>query len=454
LFGVTHFRDNVKCVTSSWNAAVNELSFDSACDVVGDLHAARRVMLLQELDVVAHLSSSGEPSLHDFLCLHLGLTSREAKEYVVIANALVSLPLVREAFRNGELNWAKLVLVVQLAELPEDDERFAEEAPAMSVNQLKVLLRRKKAGDVSAAERAHRERSVSFHHDDEKQETRFNGALPLDLGIAIEKLLQARADSYSTDPITGEYPQPPQAMIDALCDILFGDAAPRADLLIDLEVGALAGDGKADLEGHTLNRETLQRLACDGSARASFIDEKGLPVALGRKSRLFPSWLSRQILHRDRGCRFPGCGSIRWLHDHHMAGWEDDHGNTDYDNGIKLCGTHHRHAHEGGWKLRGNPDQELQFIRPDGKVFKGRPPKPTDKLITRIEDMATALVERVIQERRDLEDLREIEREEQEAQWREAQERREREREELRERERQAHDARIAASPGWGDPAA
>ena len=68
--------------------------------------------------------------------------------------------------------------------------------------------------------------------------------------------------------------------------------------------------------------------------------------------------------------------------------------------------------------------------------------------------MATTLVERVIQERRDLEDLREIEREEQEAQWREAQERREREREELRERERQAYEKQLAESPGWGDPAA
>jgi hypothetical protein len=411
-------------------------------------------MLLQELDVVAHLSSSGEPSLHDFLCLHLGLTSREAKEWVLVASALPSLPLVREAFRNGELNWAKLALLVQLVDGPEDDERFAEEAPAMSVNQLKVLLRRKKAGDVSAAESAHRERSISFHHDDEKQRTKVEILVPIDVGIAMEKQTQARADSYGKDPLTGEYPSVQHAMVDAFCEEFCGNDAPRADLLIDLEVGALAGDGKADLEGHTLNRETLQRLACDGSARASFIDEKGLPIALGRKIRLFPSWLSRQILHRDRGCRFPGCGSIRWLHDHHMAEWEDDHGNTDYDNGIKLCGTHHRYAHEGGWKLRGNPDDELHFIRPDGKVFTGRPPKPTDKLITRIEDMATTLVERVIQERRDLEDLREIEREEQEAQWREAQERREREREELRDRERQAYEKQLAESPGWGDPAA
>jgi hypothetical protein len=444
--------------SSSWSIAVQELSFDSACDVVGDLHAARRVMLLQELDVVAHLSSSGEPSLHDFLCLHLGLTSREAKEYILIANALPSLPFVREAFRNGELHWAKLALIMQLAQSPDDDERFASEGPILSINQLNVLLQRKKSGDVNKAERVYKERSISFRHNDEQQRTKIDVTLPLDLGIAIEKQLQARAGSYGADPITGEYPHPQQAMVDALCDVFFGNAAPRADLLVDLEPAALAGNGKADLEGHTLNRQTLQRLACDGSARASFIDEKGLPVALGRKSRLFPPWLSRQILHRDRGCRFTGCGSIRWLHDHHLQEWNDDHGNTDYNNGIKLCGSHHRYLHEGGWKVRGNPDDALRFIRPDGKVFTGRAPEPSGALIVKLEQRATQFVERAVQERRDLEDLREIEREEQETQWREARERREREREQAEAQRASEYEAPLrqhhAMRDSWGNPAA
>src|SRR4051794_38383050 len=96
---------------SSWSTAVNELSFDSACDVLGDLHNVEVLTRLQQLDVLAHLISLEEPSLHDYLSLHLGLTHKEAKDWVLVAGTLPSLPLVREAFRNGELNWAKLVVV-------------------------------------------------------------------------------------------------------------------------------------------------------------------------------------------------------------------------------------------------------------------------------------------------------------------------------------------------------
>ncbi len=81
-----------------------------------------------------------------------------------------------------------------------------------------------------------------------------------------------------------------------------------------------------------------------------------------------------QNRHRDQGCRFPGCERTRWTHSHHRIDWAQG-GPTDLDNLITLCPHHHRLAHEGGWTIEGNPDEELRFVRPDGRAF-GHDPAP------------------------------------------------------------------------------
>ena len=81
-----------------------------------------------------------------------------------------------------------------------------------------------------------------------------------------------------------------------------------------------------------------------------------------------------QNRHRDQGCRFPGCERTRWTHSHHRIHWAQG-GPTDLDNLITLCPHHHRLAHEGGWTIEGNPDEELRFVRPDGRAF-GHDPAP------------------------------------------------------------------------------
>jgi hypothetical protein len=311
------------------------------------------------------------------------------------------------------------------------------------------MLARKKAGDVTRIQRAQAERSVRFYHYDKDQCTKLVASFPLDIGLALEKQVQQRADSLGIDTECGTYLSPDQAMADGLCALVFGQRGPRAELLVDLEPSALVGEGKADLQGHTISLQTLQRLACDGSLRPSFLDDRGLPVSLGRRSRLFPPWLSRQIAHRDRGCRFPGCASTRWLHDHHLLEWDADHGPTDYDNGIQLCGTHHRYVHEGGWKIRGNPEHALAFIRADGRVFDGHASAISSRLSDRVLSLATKAVERVRAEHQAQQALRDeafeerlITRElEHQAQQAERQQR----------RQWQAEHQGVA-SAAWGDP--
>ena len=76
--------------------------------------------------------------------------------------------------------------------------------------------------------------------------------------------------------------------------------------------------------------------------------------------------------HRDRGCRFPGCG-VRFGQGHHIRRWALD-GPTTLSNLALLCRSHHRAVHEEGYQVERQPDGELQFRRPDGWLLPAVPP--------------------------------------------------------------------------------
>jgi hypothetical protein len=111
--------------------------------------------------------------------------------------------------------------------------------------------------------------------------------------------------------------------------------------------------------------ETARRLACDASL-VRLLERDGQPLRIGRKTRAVPPALRRALNARDRGCRFPGCGSRRFLDAHHIEHWVDG-GATDLDNLLQLCGHHHRLLHEGGYRITRGPGGRLRFHRRDGR---------------------------------------------------------------------------------------
>ncbi|MGD2122586.1 MAG: HNH endonuclease signature motif containing protein, partial [Gemmatimonadota bacterium] len=69
---------------------------------------------------------------------------------------------------------------------------------------------------------------------------------------------------------------------------------------------------------------------------------------------------------RDRGCRFPGCGS-RFTEGHHVVHWADG-GETSLANTLLLCRYHHRLVHEGRWRIRWMNAGRPEFLAPQGGV--------------------------------------------------------------------------------------
>ena len=79
--------------------------------------------------------------------------------------------------------------------------------------------------------------------------------------------------------------------------------------------------GQAVLEdGAHSSAEELRRLACDVSRVIMTHDADGRVVEVGARTRTIPPALRRALQHRDRGCRFPGCGA-RFTQGPHIKHW-------------------------------------------------------------------------------------------------------------------------------------
>ena len=135
-------------------------------------------------------------------------------------------------------------------------------------------------------------------------------------------------------------------------------------------VGVIGGNGA----GKSTLLKLLSRITEPTTGRAEIHGRIGTLLEVGARTRTIPSALRRALHHRDRGCRFPGCG-VRVGQGHHIRHWANG-GPTTLSNLALLCRRHHRDVHEEGYPVDRQPDGELQFRRPDGRELPEVPPPP------------------------------------------------------------------------------
>ncbi|MFI9388165.1 HNH endonuclease [Kutzneria sp. NPDC052558] len=113
--------------------------------------------------------------------------------------------------------------------------------------------------------------------------------------------------------------------------------------------------GTADVENlGPLNAASVRRIACDSKILRVVLGAKSEVLDIGRASRTIPNAIRRALIHRDKGCAFPGCGRPpRQCHAHHIVHWADG-GPTSLDNLVLLCSRDHRLIHHGGWTVKIN----------------------------------------------------------------------------------------------------
>ncbi len=110
--------------------------------------------------------------------------------------------------------------------------------------------------------------------------------------------------------------------------------------------------GGASLDdGTRISAADARRLACQAGIIPAILDGESQPLDLGRERRLHDRYQRLALGLTHDSCAIVGCERpFAWCEIHHPHEWAHG-GPTDLDNGIPLCGYHHRRAHDTQWQL-------------------------------------------------------------------------------------------------------
>src|SRR6266571_843258 len=382
------------------------LSLDRLGDEIAELSAhldaatARLLDLIREFDAREGWNT-GFRSCAAWLSWRVGLDLGAARERVRVARALGTLPRLAQALARGELSYAKVRALTRVA-TPETEERLVAVGGAGTAEHVERIVRGWRRVDriAEAREEARRHQSRALHvYPDEDGMVIIRGRLAPEVGALLvqalaaarEALYQQRrasvsAETHSPD-VAAEPPTMAQQQADALALVAEtalhsgidpGAPGERYQVVVHVDAPALAdldAPGQSVLEdGAHVSAETSRRLACDASRVVMRHGRDGHVVEVAARTRTIPPALRRALHHRDRGCRFPGCG-VRFGQGHHIRHWAQG-GPTTLSNLALLCRRHHRAVHEEDYQLERQPDGELRFRRPDGRLLPDVPPPP------------------------------------------------------------------------------
>jgi hypothetical protein len=372
-----------------------------------DAATARLLDLVRDFDARGGWNT-GFSSCAAWLTWRVGLEPGAAREWVRVARALGTLPRLARALARGEISYSKVRAVTRVA-TPETEERLLAVAKAGTAAHVERIVRgwRRVDRQAEAREAARQHASRALHvYQDEDGMVIVRGRLAPEVGALLtqaltaarEKLHQQRLsaatpadpseDDLGEDAPSEDAPTMAQQQADALAllaetalhhGIDPGAPAERYQVVVHVDAPVLVDaeqPGQSVLEdGARVPAETSHRLACDASRLVMRHGPDGHVVEVGARTRTIPPALRRALLHRDRGCRFPGCG-IRFVQGHHLRHWAQG-GPTTLSNLASLCRRHHRAVHEEGYQVHRLPDGELRFRRPNGLLLPEVPPPAT-----------------------------------------------------------------------------
>lgn len=341
--------------------------------------AAQVAMLgvIAEVDRREAWRDSGARDFPHWLSIRYGISWWKADRWIKAAGALHSLPDMAAALEAGTLGIDKVVELSRFA-TPETERELVEWAAESTC----ATIRRRADLEVRAThaetEEFERNRSLHYWHEDSGRRFGLEARMPAAQGAVVARALERAVDQMpimpTDDPATSIEARRADALT-ALCSQgIAADAdADRATVVVHASLEALAGRRNVETEhGAVMPPEALQRLACDARIQAVAESDAGDAVSFGRTRREPSAAMMRQLRYRDRGCRFPGCGSTAFANAHHIVWWSRG-GGTDLDNLVLICGFHHRLVHEYGWTVERSDDGRVRWFRADGARYRGGP---------------------------------------------------------------------------------
>jgi hypothetical protein len=345
---------------------------DEIAELAAHLHAAtyRLLVLLREFDERGGWGR-GFASCAHWLSWRTGIAAGAAREKMRVAHALAKLPRISLAMKRGQLSYSKVRALTRIA-TPASERDLVELALNASAAQVERIVRGMRRCDrIEEAERERDRHEARFLRlwVDEDGSWVVRGRLDPEAGALLEKALAAAAAELQPTGEAGPGAHTPaQRRADALALLtalaVHGGAAAgsrrlaRAHVVMHVE-----GDDAVLDNGARVPAETARRLLCDADRVTMRHDAAGGSVLnVGRRTRAVPSAVRRALEHRDRTCRFPGCGN-RFCDAHHVRHWADG-GETRLDNLVLLCRSHHRAVHENGFTVQPDGGGRFAFFDP------------------------------------------------------------------------------------------
>ncbi len=329
-------------------------------EAIGQMHALSCAVQRQMLGLIAAFDKQdgwrvdGATSVVPWLVAALGVSHSTAAQWARTAQRLEELPHVAAAYGEGRLSADQLAPVLRLAN-PGNEEELVEAAVGWSAAHARAVARQ-----AAPKPEAPAKSTLRWWRDAEDNDVlHLRGRLRGDAAAVIEQRLEEETAGVPGNDI---YEHRAAEALAHLCAARDKTEVGRAVVVIHAD----ADDVRED--------PALQRLACDGSVRVVSHGADGAVMGVGRTHRTPPPWLVQQVRYRDKGCRFPACGCTRWTECHHIKEWIKHKGPTDLPNLALLCSHHHKTVHDGGWRIEGDANGELRFIRPNGAVLITGPP--------------------------------------------------------------------------------
>jgi hypothetical protein len=335
------------------------------------------VLLAGELDRRQGWRAEGATSLENWMVERLGVSVPTARSYAHVGQRIGDLPQLTNGLTSGELTFDKVRAVVDGAS-PETDAEVAKEAGQHSVRELVQLAR---------ARRRPSRPGPDAPAEEDRRTVRFNDTyrtvtaqLPPTAYAEARSCLEARAKRIGSD---GETPWD-QRLADAFIEVVRsgsgrGGSAGGSPFVVVAHVPLeVLTDEDSDLCGELerdglISADVVRRLACDATLIVAADDDAGHTMYEGRQRRLASDSQRREVMRRDRHCRFPGCANVTFAVPHHVRAWKPDHGPTDLENLALICEHHHHLVHSKAWSMTGNANDELVFVGPTGRVMTSRP---------------------------------------------------------------------------------
>jgi hypothetical protein len=358
-----------------------------------EVATARLLDMIREFDARTGWAEAGAKSCAEWLSWRVGLDLNAAGERVRVARALPSLPRVRDAFARGMLSYSKVRALTRVA-TAETEERLLTASQSMTAAHVERLVRAwrrvDRNGENRQAAQRQKSRALTVYQDTDGMYV-IHGRLTPETGAVLRQALAACCDrmyakARVNDP-EGDPPTMAQRQADALGmiaeaalhhDLDPGAPGERYQVVVHVDGPVLADPdqpGQSVLaDGDHLSAESSRRVACDASRVVMRHDPDGRVMEVGARTRTIPPGLRRALHHRDRGCRFPGCG-LRFTQGHHICHWAAG-GPTTLSNLVLLCRRHHRSVHEDGFQVERLADGVLEFRRPNGRVLPEVPALP------------------------------------------------------------------------------